>query len=102
MNSMSKKEYKIGEVYKTSAFLAAGLNCIRIEKTVSKNNHCRILFVFDRKDVDLIEPKYLSRSLLVDAMTLIGTISEVRLIIRNAANNVEKPNNVGPVVFKKE
>ena len=92
MASINKEEYKVGDVNKVAAFISAGLKTKRIEYSIPNGKKIRVMFVFHKKEIEFIESKYLSRDLHVDARLLIDTINEVKNIIRNAPNNLEKGN----------
>lgn len=89
MKSINKVEYKIGDTYKVAAFICAGAEVNRIESSMPNGKKVRVMFVFDKADVEEAEAKYLSGTLKVDARSFVDTIAEVRGIIRNAPNNIE-------------
>jgi len=92
MRCLDKKEYKIGDVSKVAAFICGGADIVRIEKSVSKKNAVRVMFVFSRLEADKLEAQYLSETLLVDARSMVDTIAEVRSIIKNTINNIRNEN----------
>ena len=82
-------EYKIGNIYKISAFIAAGLNPIRHEKSIALGKEgIRVIFVFARKEAEEMELRYINGDLPVDARRYSDTINDIHSIIKNTLSNV--------------
>lgn len=80
--------YKVGDVAVAAAFICCGAVVQRIDRTTDKGNRARVLFVFDKAEVEPLELSFLAYNCSIDARKYADTINNLRRIIQDTINNI--------------